>query len=382
VGGEQVLVWPSSRYENLLGTSQLRIGYEHPIYYVGNTRYPNRDAEEGEAKDREATVEVDGALALSVCITRAPVDGAGDADSGADGGAAKVVAPVVRQTAPGAVASGDDQVSATVLRKVAPGVDGVDGADDPGEAEVVGGLTLPLLVEFDSGEKSTREVAAQMFPYVGLGHSGAPRKRFPDFRAIEGYALPVLFLTQPGEVRNQRAGREVSLVPRMTSRGGEEGERKDHRRIENVMGKLLDHLGRVRWKAEAPMPPILMGAHADLYDKGWEMEVWCAHLLDDDGRPRRVPLWRAMMAAARPLLAAQAAEAGSVPEAGAVLRLDLKGAPPKARQRRMGQEGRAKMLAHKEARQREQAGIKRSIALTREREKDRANAVSEARSGT
>ena len=232
------------------------------------------------------------------------------------------------------------------------------------------------------------------------------------------YAIPVLFTTQHSSARGTRGSLETALSPLDTK-----GRRRDYQRIELIMRLFYEEEKKVRWAdaqyASRALPPILVASHADVYEKGWEAEVWCLHVQDKDGKARRVPLWRAMIASAGPVstsgvdlslpllyeydsgvktakeVAAQVVSyvglgfsgaplrrfpdflhGSETPGSGAVVRLDIEGARGKQKQRRIFKQERKKLVANQEARrEQKKALLKEAKARSQAREKERAMAM-------
>jgi hypothetical protein len=232
-----------------------------------------------------------------------------------------------------------------------------------------------------------------------------------------GYAIPVLFTTQHEQTRGTRGSLEMAL-----SSLDAQGRRRDYQRIELIMRRFYQEERRVRWadalNAGRELPPILLAAHADVYEKGWEAEVWCLHVRDEEGKARRAPLWRAMLASAGSLSSLEVDlslpllyeyDSGSkptkevasqilayvglglsgaplrrlpdylpghpFPRACAVIRLDIEGAKGKQRQRQIFKQERKKLVANQEARRKQKRELlQEARARSEAREKERAKA--------
>ncbi len=355
--GVQTAVRSSMRLENIYGTRQLHIGFKAPAHFIGDEIHGAKDA----------TVETDGLCVLAVKSVGTR-DGQAAAQAGGGGAGGGEALEEVSDRGRGATAS-----------KSAPRVVGMWAGVRP-----QGGATE---------ETGPREVVGP------------------------GYAIPVLFTTQHEQTRGTRGSLEMAL-----SSLDAEGRRRDYQRIELIMRRFYQEARRMRWadavNAVRELPPILLTAHADVYEKGWEAEVWCLHARDGEGKARRVPLWRAMLASAGSLRSLEVDlslpllyeyDSGSkptkevasqilayvglgfsgaplrrlpdylpghpFPRAGAVIRLDIEGAKGKQRQRQIFKQERKKLLANQAGRRKQKRELLvQARARSQAREGERAKA--------
>ena len=195
-------------------------------------------------------------------------------------------------------------------------------------------LAHPCLIEYDSGSiTSTRTVGeGQIWEYVALARERAANRRFPDYKAIDDYEMPLLVITQSNDAYLLSKDKRTHAAP-----PDENLREKDINRVNSLVKYFQGAQKAAGWKEFCP--PIFIAIYSDLKEMGWETPVWCLHRENDDGNVARMTLWKALRAADRPLRRAGV----GAPDSRAVLRVDQGGARSYRDQAEKLEKGHAKL---------------------------------------